>query len=363
MQIIQRFITKNPCYQTNLNPGTDKRYLNFQKRGPTDLMLHSVGCPQPSAENWNARWNKETAQACVQAVIDGNTGEIIQNMPWNFRAWHCGGTGNDTHVGVEMGESQYISYYYLDQFTCSNLPAAQAGAKKAYRAAVELFAYLCKLYAIDPLKHICSHKEGYYKGIASGHRDPEHYWKGLGLSYTMDTFRSDVKNEMEDVLSNMTEERLNEILDSKLDAQRKQFENRVRQITDSFNDGMENMITELRAAIDRDVDERMDNRMGIQIDFLNQVPSDSVRKNFKPLLDEGYVNGGTPNDQIPDDVHLPWAIVRAMTVLKTYVDAKLRSLLTDEAPEGAGGECDADDLESCCPITFPEDSGGGDYPA
>lgn len=363
MQIIQRFITKNPCYQRNLHPGADQRYVVFQNRGPIALMLHSVGCPQPSADNWNARWNRESAEACVQAVIDGNTGKIIQNMPWKFRAWHCGGMGNDTHVGVEMGESEYISYYYLDQFTCSNLPAAQAGAKKAYRAAVELFASLCKEYGINPMTGICSHKEGYYKGIASGHRDPEHYWKGLHLPYTMDTFRADVKHEMEDVLNDMTEQQLNEFVNAKLEAQRVQFENRVREISDAFSECMDNALDALRNNVKTDIAESMENRLGVQIDTLNQVPNEAVRNSFKPLLDEDFINGGTPREEDPYDVHLPFAIVRAMTVMKVYVDTKLRQLLTDEAPEGEGGECSGDDLDSCCPITFPEDSGGGDYPA
>ncbi len=39
---------------------------------------------------------------------------------------------------------------------------------------------------------IISHAEGYKRKIASNHGDPEHLWRGLGLNYTMDTFRHDV---------------------------------------------------------------------------------------------------------------------------------------------------------------------------
>ena len=69
-------------------------------------------------------------------------------------------------------------------------------AKRTYEAAVELFAMLCKEYGLNPLTAIISHKEGHAKGIASNHGDPEHLWKGLGMSYTMDTFRQAVKAEM-----------------------------------------------------------------------------------------------------------------------------------------------------------------------
>ena len=76
--------------------------------------------------------------------------------------------------------------------------ALLAAAERTYKAAVELFAYLCQQYGLDPLKDgvIVSHREGHARGIASNHGDPEHLWKGLGMSYTMDTFRAAVKAQM-----------------------------------------------------------------------------------------------------------------------------------------------------------------------
>ena len=64
---------------------------------------------------------------------------------------------------------------------------------------MELFAQLCTEYGLNPLGHgvIISHHEGYLQGVASNHGDPEHLWKGLGLGYTMDGFRKDVKAAME----------------------------------------------------------------------------------------------------------------------------------------------------------------------
>lgn len=66
-----------------------------------------------------------------------------------------------------------------------------------------LFAKLCRDYKLDPLKAgvIISHKEGHALGIASNHGDPEHLWTGLGLPFTMDTFRAAVKAEIEHQLA------------------------------------------------------------------------------------------------------------------------------------------------------------------
>ena len=191
MNIIQSYLTNNPCYKTG------------RKITVKGLMLHSVGCPQPNAKVFVNNWNKPSFNsACVHAFIDGNTGDVYQCLPWNHRGWHCGsggkGSGNNTHIGVEMCEPATIKYTGGSNFTCSDKATAQAAAKRTYEAAVELFAYLCKQYNLDPLKDgvIVSHREGHARGIASNHGDPEHLWKGLGMSYTMDTFRAAVKAKM-----------------------------------------------------------------------------------------------------------------------------------------------------------------------
>jgi hypothetical protein len=74
--------------------------------------------------------------------------------------------------------------------------------ERTYKSAVELFAYLCKEYALNPLADgvILSHSEGYKRGLASNHGDPEHLWKGLNLPYTMDGFRADVKAAMSETI-------------------------------------------------------------------------------------------------------------------------------------------------------------------
>ena len=97
-----------------------------------------------------------------------------------------------------MCEPDTIRYTGGASFTVSDKAAAQAYVKGCYETAVELFAYLCDLYDLDPLKDgvIISHAEGYKRGIASGHADPEHLWKGLGMGYTMDGFRKAVKAKM-----------------------------------------------------------------------------------------------------------------------------------------------------------------------
>lgn len=187
MKIIQSILTNNPCYKAG------------KKITVKGGVLHSVGCPQPSASVFVKNWNRaDYDRACVHGFIDGNTGDVYQTLPWNHRGWHAGGSANNTHIGVEMCEPACIKYTSGSNFTCSDLATARAVAQRTYDTAVQLFAHLCEEYNLDPLADgvIISHKEGGKRGIASNHGDPEHLWNGLGMGYTMDTFRKAVKAAM-----------------------------------------------------------------------------------------------------------------------------------------------------------------------
>lgn len=191
LKLTEQFSTKNKYYQRNVNK-VDARYTDFQKYGPQGGMLHSVGCNQPRASVFAAHWNSEASEVAVHAVIQQD-GTGYQCLPWNFRGIHAGGSANNTHIGVEMTEPACIEYTSGANFVCSDLDAARAHAKGTYETAVVLFAQLSIEYGWDPLTDILSHSQGYKKGVASNHGDPEHLWRQLGMSYTMDTFRADVK--------------------------------------------------------------------------------------------------------------------------------------------------------------------------
>ena len=191
MRLVESILTRNPCY-------TAGRKITVK-----GLMLHSVGCPQTKASLFINSWNSPSHDtSCVHGFIDGNDGTAYQTLPWNHRGWHCGsgskGSGNNTHIGVEMCEPACIRYTSGSNFTCSDIATAKAVVKRTYETAVELFAMLCEKYSLDPLADgvIISHKEGCARGIASNHGDPEHLWTQLGMGYTMDGFRKAVKAAM-----------------------------------------------------------------------------------------------------------------------------------------------------------------------
>lgn len=122
-----------------------------------------------------------------------------QTLPWTMRGWHCAGgnkgSGNNTHISFEICEDGLEDADYF---------------QAVYRQAVELTAYLCKEYGLDPLADgvVLCHQEGYQRGIASNHADVLHWFPKFGK--TMDDFRADVAQEME---GNMTQAQFNAMLE------------------------------------------------------------------------------------------------------------------------------------------------------
>lgn len=150
--------------------------------------MHSVGVKGTTVERWK-RWNgsyrkgEVNRQVSVHAFIDSDT--IMQCLQWNYRAWHCAGKGNGTHIAFEMCEPG------ASKDTAEN-------AKAIYDRALYLCVMLCRQFNISPENVIC-HQEGYRLGIANNHADVFHWWGKKGTvweQYTMKRLRTDIAREL-----------------------------------------------------------------------------------------------------------------------------------------------------------------------
>lgn len=182
MNLQKLILTNNACYKAG------------RTIIPKGVMVHSTGANNPWLKRYigpddgllgknpyNNHWNQnkpDGREVCVHAFIgklaDG-TIATYQTLPWNMRGWHCGGSGNDTHIGFEICEDGLTDTTYFN---------------KVYTEAIELCVYLSKLYGLTE-NDIIGHYEGYQKGIASNHGDPRNWFSKHGKS--MDTFRAEVK--------------------------------------------------------------------------------------------------------------------------------------------------------------------------
>lgn len=203
-------LTKNDCYKKG------------ETIVPKGVMIHSTGANNPwlrryvgpddglLGENlYGNHWNRPGVSACVHAFIgrraDG-TVDTYQTLPWNYRGWHCGRSGNDTHISFEICEDGLADEDYFRQ---------------TYQAAVELTAYLCHTYDLDPMAPgvVVDHAEGNDLGIASNHSDVRHWWSRFGVS--MDNFREDVNNKVKGLIKmTMTKEELQALINESIDAYR-----------------------------------------------------------------------------------------------------------------------------------------------
>lgn len=192
MNLKTLFLTKNDCYKSG------------KKHTVKGIMPHSTGANNPNLRRYvgpddgllganpnNNHWNTAKPggiQVCVHAFIgklkDGSIA-TYQTLPWDMVGWHSGSgslgsaknANNNGYIGFEICEDDTNDPIYLD---------------KVYKEAVELCAYLCKQYNLNPLADgvlIC-HSEGHKRGIASNHADVMHWWPKHGKS--MDGFRADV---------------------------------------------------------------------------------------------------------------------------------------------------------------------------
>ena len=206
MRLYRALLTHNDCY------------LRGRTIRPRGVMVHSTGANNPWLRRYLApddgrlgapsprHWNQSGVGACIHAMIgkaaDG-TIAVYQTLPWNMRGWHCGRSGNDTHIAFEICEDGLTDEGYF---------------QATYQAAVELTAYLCQLYHLDPQADgvVLCHSEGYARGIASNHADVLHWWRKFGVS--MDNFRRDVAEKMKGGERDLTEQEVRSIVREELAA-------------------------------------------------------------------------------------------------------------------------------------------------
>lgn len=185
MNLTTNYMTRNDCYTAG------------RKITPSGIMVHSTATPGIMAAQWFSRWNKSYSageidrQVCVHAFLDDK--EICQYLPWNHRGWHAGGDANNTHIGFEICEPAGHSYSGGATMVGYDVKKNEAYFRAIWKNAVELCAYLCKMYGLNET-HIICHSEGHKKGIASNHGDVMHWFPKHGES--MDTFRAAVKQAL-----------------------------------------------------------------------------------------------------------------------------------------------------------------------
>ena len=175
-------------HSTGANNPTVKRYVQPSDNDSNkDALIKIIG-----KNSYRNDWNHTSVQAGLNAWIgkmaDGSV-RAVQTMPWDYRPWGCAsgskGSCNDGWIQWEMCEDGLTDATYFNA---------------VYKEAVELTAYLCKMYNLDPkgtvtvngvkVPVILCHADSYKLGFGSNHGDVYNWFKKHGK--TMDNVRNDV---------------------------------------------------------------------------------------------------------------------------------------------------------------------------
>lgn len=184
-------------HSTGANNPTLKRYVQPDDNAPDKQYWLDLLGKNQYGNDWNHINRDAGVNFWIGKLADG-TVTSVQVGPLNYRAWGCGagskGSCNNGWTQFEICEDALTNEEYFNE---------------VYQEALEITAYICKTYNIDPhgksncgstsVPNITCHIESYNYGCGSDHSDVLHWFSKFGK--TME----DVRNDVEKLLKEGTE--------------------------------------------------------------------------------------------------------------------------------------------------------------
>lgn len=175
-------------HSTGANNPNLKRYVQPSSNDANYSKLMELLGKNSYGNDWNHIEHQAGLNCWIGKLADG-TVTTVQTMPWNYRPWGCGsgskGSCNSGWIQFEICEDALTDKAYFD---------------KVYNEGVEITAYLCKMYNLDPkgtvtvngvkVPVILDHTTSCSLGMGSNHGDVQHWFKKYGK--TLDDVRNDV---------------------------------------------------------------------------------------------------------------------------------------------------------------------------
>ena len=319
MNLLKCIMTNSTCYKgttkgkpvgilwhdTGAGNPELRRYVQPSSNDPNRAeLLDKIGV-NVSGNSWNQKYVEAGVNAFIGKLANGSVA-TVQVLPWDYRPWGC---GSGKHGSCNGSAALYNSPFWIQFEICDDFYRSKDYFKKVYKEAVELTAYLCKLYNIDPkgtvqyngvtVPTILCHQDSYKLGLGSNHGDVLDWFDKMG-GYTM----KGVRNDVADLL--------------------KPAEKPVEK------PGVEEMTKEeITKLVEEIVDKKITDSMGKMITDISEIPWESVRKEMRKILDAEAIDGGTPYEQNPDDIRMPLNIIRALVGAERFTVSAIKDAFAE----------------------------------
>ena len=172
-----------------------RRYVQPDDNDPKKAELIAKIGKNDYANDWNHIERAAGLNCWVGKLANGEVA-TVQTMPWNYRPWGCG-SGDKGSCNGTTGGKMWIQFEICDD---GYNTGTETYFKKAYQEALEITAYLCKKFNIDPkgsvqyngvtVPTILCHWDSYKLGLGSGHSDIYTWFGKYGKDMT--NVRNDV---------------------------------------------------------------------------------------------------------------------------------------------------------------------------
>lgn len=181
-----------------------KRYVQpFETDENYEEMIELLG-KNEYGNDWNHSDRKAGMNAWIGKLADGSIA-TIQTGEWDVHPWGCGTGEFGSLNGKIINETtdEYVEPFWIQFEICDDGYKSKEYFEKVYQEAIELTAYLCEMFDIDPfgsvefngirVPTITCHYESYKLGLGSDHSDVYQWFPKMGLEKNMEKVKKDVQ--------------------------------------------------------------------------------------------------------------------------------------------------------------------------
>lgn len=348
-------IVRGVCWHcTGANNPNLKRYVQPDDNAADKNQMLEILGKNTNGNDWNHIYREAGVHGWIGKTANG-TVLTIQAGEWNKKAWGVGagskGSCNNGWIQFEICEDALTDKAYFDA---------------VYKEACELTAYLCALYHLDPMGYttyagvkvpiILCHQDTYQLGLGGNHSDVYNWFNKYGKK--MEDVRRDVKAIMESgelpvavtpkvpyTVRVKSSDGLNCRSTYSTSGERiKTYANYTTLIileekngwgytgegwvSLAYTEFLENIEEEdvldmTTAELTKLIDERITAK-NVPYPDVKDIP-EYWRPLIQEFLDLDILNGGTPRDVNPTDVNLTQDTIKALVIMKQYIDLVLKN--------------------------------------